>query len=223
MTFEKLKEKLVLLDEEKKRIEHEIVRVYDKKKNLQLKYIRELLPFEIRKWQRVTIRLMVTAESRKLMTDYQRRLKKNQEGYVYCVTGCVIEWIVGDEGEARPCFYGDVWYNRYDKILDIELAEQVDGHCSKCLKYKDGLCYMMGGKDISKNCATHEVGERDMTCPRYEEMTQLWDKQIEGRHYPNVTIVKHAKPVKYRIYSLNWDYFSEYSEKEIETYYKKER
>lgn len=221
MNFEQLKEKEKALDKELENLQKQENAIYTKKKKCELAYIKSVLPFEMRKYQRVTIKLMVTEKSRELMSETQRRYKKNQVGYTYCVTGCVHDWIVGDDGDARPCFFGDVTYNRYDKIIDIELAEQIEGHCSKCRKYKDGLCYMMGGKDISKKCAHHKVGERDFTCPKYEELTELWDKYIEDRHYPNVTIVKHAVPVKYRIYSLNWEYFSEYDEQEIEKYYKK--
>lgn len=221
MNFEQLKEKEKAFDKDLESLHKQEKAIYEKKKKNQMAYIKSVLPFEMRKYQRVTIKLMVTEKSRELMSETQRRYKKNQVGYTYCVTGCVHDWIVGDDGDARPCFFGDVTYNRYDKIIDIELAEQIEGHCSKCRKYKDGLCYMLGGKDISKKCAHHKVGERDFTCPKYEELTELWDKHIGDRHYPNVTIVKHAVPVKYRIYSLNWDYFLEYDEQEIEKYYKK--
>lgn len=217
MNFEQLKEKEKAFDKELQSLHKQEKAIYEKKKKNQMAYIKGLLPFEMRMWQRVTIKLVVTEKSRELMSDWQRQLKKNQVGRVYSVTGCVYDWFVGENGDARPCFYGDVTYNRYDRIIEITLAEQIEGHCSKCRMYKDGLCYMLGGKDIGKKCAHHKVGERDFTCPKYEELTELWDRL--GNHYPNVAIVKHTKPLKYRIYSLNWDYFSEYEEQEIKKYY----
>lgn len=217
MNFEQLKEKEKAFDKELQSLHKQEKAIYEKKKKNQMAYIKGLLPFEMRMYQRVTIKLMVTEQSRKMMSEYQRRFKKNQVGNVYSVTGSVYNWFVGENGEVWPSFFGGVTYNPYDKIVDIELAKQIDGHCSKCKRYKDGLCYMNGGKDLGKECADHKVGERDFTCPKYEELTELWDRL--GNHYPNVAIVKHANPLKYRIYSLNWDYFSEYDEQEIKKYY----
>jgi hypothetical protein len=77
---------------------------------------------------------------------------------------------------------------------------------------------MAGGKDISVNCATHKVKKDDYTCPHYEEKTELWDKDGE-KHYPNVTICKHKKPIGYRIYSLNWDYYCEWPQEVIDSNY----
>ena len=222
MNFEQLKEKEKAFDKELQSLHKQEKAIYEKKKKNRMAYIKGLLPFEMRMWQRVTIKLMVTEQSRKMMSEYQRRFKKNQVGNVYSVTGSVYNWFVGENGEAKPSFYGGIKYNPYDKIVDIKLVEQIDGHCSKCLKYKDGLCYMNGGKDLGKECAHHKVGERDFTCPKYEEKTELWDRFTEGRHYPNVTIVKHAKPVKYRIYNLDWSWYTEYEEQSIDKYYTKE-
>jgi hypothetical protein len=102
--------------------------------------------------------------------------------------------------------------------VSIEPGEQIEGHCSKCLNHKDGYCYMMGGKDISVKCATHKVKKDDYTCPKYEELTELWDKQGE-RHYPNVTICKHCKPICYNIYALNWGSYCEWPQEVIDSNY----
>ena len=171
-------------------------------------------------YERITVRLRVTEETRKHLIDKELTKRKNQVGYEYSVTGCFNGWYIHEDGngELKPCLFGDVSYSRFDEVVSIERADQIEGHCSKCRKYKDGLCYMAGGKDISKKCATRKVGKDDYTCPKYEELTELWSKDGK-KHYPNVTIVKHEKPVKYRIYSLNWQYYEEWGPEIIDFNY----
>lgn len=184
-------------------------------------YKRQNAPLPLQKYERITVRLRVTEETRKHLVDKELTKRKNQVGYEYSVTGCFTDWYIheGGNGELKPCLFGDVSYSRFDEIVSIEPAEQIEGHCSKCRRYKDGFCYMAGGKDISKKCATHKVGKDDFTCPKYEELTELWSK-CGSEHYPNVTILKHSKPLKYRIYSLNWQYYEEWKEKEVEEFYR---
>lgn len=201
-------------------LEKQADKLYRQQTKNELKYIAEHEPFKVHRYQRLNVRLRMTEKTRKNLTDAGRKKKKNQLGHEYTVTGCFTGWYISKEhdGELRPCFFGCITYSRFDEIVSIESAEQIDGHCSKCLNYKDGLCYMAGGKDISKKCATHKVEKDDFTCPNYEELTELWSKDGE-RHYPNVTIVKHSQPLKYRVYSLNWQYYEEWKQDIINSNY----
>ena len=214
MTYEEL-EKM------NKDLDKQADKLYRQQTKNELKYIAEHEPFKVHRYQILNVRLRVTEETRKNLTDAGRKMKKNQLGHEYTVTGCFTGWYISKErvGELRPCFFGGITYSRFDEIVSIESAEQIEGHCSKCRKYKDGYCYMMGGKDISVKCASHKVKDDDYTCPKYEELTELWS--VDGKkHYPNVTILKHSKPLKYIIYSLNWQYYEEWKENEVEKFYR---
>ena len=214
MTYEELKK-------EKKALEQKAESFYHKIDVLKEKYIEEHQPFPIKRYQRMMVRLRVTEEHRKCLDERSKKMRKYQLGYEYCVTGIFIGFAIGDNGELRPCFFGDNGYSRYDEIVSMEMtAEQPIGDCTKCRLYKDGLCYMMGGMTISERLATHKVKDGDVVCPHYEERTELWQ---DGKHYPNVTIVRRKKGTFYRIYSLNWDYFTEWEENIIKANYSFER
>lgn len=214
MNFEELKKEL-------KKIERQEAMCHARYVRTRETYKRQNAPLHLRKYERITVRLRVTEETRKHLVDKELSKRKNQVGYEYSVTGCFTDWYIHEDGngELKPCLFGDVSYSRFDEIVSIEPADQIEGHCSKCRRYKDGLCYMAGGKDISKKCATHKVGKDDFTCPKYEELTELWSADGK-KHYPNVTILKHSKPLKYLIYSLNWQYYEEWKENEVEKFYR---
>lgn len=201
-------------------LEKQADKLYRQQTKNELKYIAEHEPFKVHRYQILNVRLRVTKETRMNLSPSGRKMKKNQLGHEYTVTGCFIGWLISKErgGELRPCFFGGITYSRFDEIVSIEPGEQIEGHCSKCREYKDGYCYMMGGKDISVKCATHKVKKDDYTCPKYEELTELWDKQGE-RHYPNVTICKHCKPIHYNIYALNWGSYWECPQEVIDSNY----
>lgn len=201
-------------------LEKQADKLYRQQTKNKLEYIAEHEPFKVHRYQILNVRLRVTKETRMNLSPSGRKMKKNQLGHEYTVTGCFIGWLISKErgGELRPCFFGEITYSRFDEILSIEPGEQIEGHCSKCLNYKNGYCYMAGGKDISVKCATHKVKKDDYTCPKYEELTELWDKQGE-RHYPNVTICKHCKPIHYNIYALNWGSYWECPQEVIDSNY----
>ena len=213
MTYEEL-EKM------NKDLDKQVDKLYRQQTKNELKYIAEHEPFKVHRYQILNVRLRVTEETRNTLTDAALTKKKYQLGHEYTVTGCFIGWHIREhDGELRPCFFGGTTYSRFDEIVSIESAEQIEGHCSKCLKYKDGYCYLAGGKDISVKCATHKVKKDDYTCPKYEELTELWEKHGEHRHIPNVTICKHHHPIGYRIYALNWGSFCEWSQDVIDSNY----
>ena len=214
MDFEELKKELTKIKRQESLLQARMART----KNL---YIQQHAPIKcLRMYERIRICLRVTEESRKRMTEKERAMKKNQAGHEYSVEGCFSGWLLDEDrnGEIIPCLFTSKYYSKYDEIYCIESIDQIEGCCSKCRKYKDGYCYMAGGMTISKSCATRKVGKDDYTCPHYEELTELWT--LDGkRHMPNVTHLKHSK--EYRIYSLNWLYYTKYTEDEIEKYYKK--
>lgn len=212
MTYQELQEKNKALD-------RQIESICRQQAKNEKRYIEEHEPFPFRRYQRVMVTLRVTEENRKHLTEKEKAKRRYQKGYEYSVVGCLNGYIIDKDGTLRPTFFGGTYYGRFDEIVSITPTEQIEGHCSKCRRYKDGLCYRNGGMDLSKKCADHKVEEDDFTCPKYEELTELWSYDGE-KHYPNVTIVKHEKPVKYRIYAINWGTYSEWDEKEIKTMYR---
>ena len=226
MDYKELTQQVKALEKEQRDIERSIeakIRRRDKKiLDLKLQYIEEHQPLPLKRFQRIKVRVRVTEASRKMLTDDARKEKRYALGATYTIIGVFNGYAINDNGEVVPCCYGKGDYRgRYDEILSVELTEdQPDGNCNKCLKAKDGHCYMMGGKDISVKCASHKVKADDYTCPKYEELTELWDKYGENRkHYPNVTICKHQKPIGYRIYALNWGSYCEWSQEVIDSNY----
>lgn len=221
MTFEELKKELKEIKRQEALCERRYVRIRET-------YKRQNAPIQLKKYQRVTVVLRVTEETRKHLTDKEKTKRRNQVGNEYTVTGFFVGWYIhGDgNGELKPCFYGDVSYSRFDDIVSIKLAEhQPVGKCEKCRLYKDGFCYMAGGKDMGKRYATHKVKDGDIVCPKYEEILEggLYEYGDASRHCPNVTVLQDAKEKKkYRVWSLNWNYYEEYNENEIWKFYTKE-
>lgn len=219
MTYQELKKEIRALDRKAEA-------VYVQQNKLREKYIEEHKPLPVKRFQRLTVKLRVTEQSRQMMSEKERGKRKNQLGMEYTVTGIFNWYTIMDEGSVRPRFYGNVYYSRFDEIISVELArEQPDGDCRLCMRCKDGLCYMNGGQNISKSCASHKIKEGDIVCPKYEEVLPngLYEYGEANRHCPNVTIAQDSKGNRlYRVYSLNWNYYTEYSEAQIWKYYSKE-
>ena len=213
MTYEELQRKTADL---KKQADE----LHRQQSECEQEYIDEHEPFKTHRYMRLKVRLRVTEKTRDTLTDAGRRMKKYQLGHEYTASGCFIGWHICMNrcGELRPCFFGGATYSQLDEIVSIEPDRQIDGHCSKCRMYKDGYCYMMGGKEFGVEYATHKVKADDYTCPRYEELTELWNKSGDI-HYPNVAICKHKNPVAYRIYSRDWAYYTEWSQESIDSNY----
>lgn len=109
----------------------------------------------------------------------------------------------------------------------MELTEnQPEGNCNKCLKAKDGLCYMMGGKDMGLKCAVWKIEEDKMVpCPKYEEVVEgglygIKSRIYPARYYPKVTKVRTEDGKwKYRLYEGNLHCYCEYEEQHIKNCY----
>ena len=222
MTYEELEKKTKSLEKEQEKVYAKYSKQIHK---LNTDYISEHKPICLKRFQRIMVRLRITEESRKYMDDKHRAMAKNQLGKEYSLSGVFNGWCIGKKGDIRPCFYGEPSYSAYDEVLSVELAkEQPEGHCSKCRCHKDGLCFMMGGKDISNRLAVWKITDDMVTCPKYEEIVDggLYEYGDASRYCPNITKVLKKGEVFYRVYSLNWNYYTEYSEKEIWHYYTKE-
>lgn len=221
MTYPELKTKTEALKKERDRVYGKYTREITA---LELDYIAEHAPLKgVKRFQRVTARLRVTEETRGKLTEAMRKRKRYQLGREYTVEGVFNGWSIGEDGSVRPCFYGGPTYDREDELLSVTLSEsQPEGHCSKCRCQKDGLCYMMGGQDISPKCAVWEITDEMTVCPKYEEVLEggLWEHG--ERHCPNVTKVVRKGKTSYRVYSLNWNYFTEYGEPEVWLFFTKE-
>ena len=213
MTYEELQKEI-------KKLERQERMCFARQVKARELYKKQNAPMKLRKYERIKVRLRVTEETRKHLVASELTKRKNQVGYEYTVVGCFDGWYIHEDGhgELKPCFFRGPSYSRFDDVIGIESAEQIDGHCSKCKMYKEGLCYMIGCRDLGKKYAHHKVEDDDCTCPLYEEVIELWDK-YEGGRYPNVTVLKHEKPLEYRIYSQNWKYYTKYSQKDVELLY----
>ena len=222
MTYEELEKQLKAIEKE----ENAFMRKCSKKEyNLKMKYINEHKQIDIKRFQRISVRLRITEETRKLIGDKHRAMAKNQLGKEYTITGVFNGWAIGKDGQLKPCFYGGQSYSSTDEVVKVELTKaQPEGDCTKCRCYKDGLCYMMGGKTIGKYCAVWKITDDMVICPKYEEIVEggLWGRLNiwPHEHKPNVTFRydKNGKK-KYRLYSLNWNYYTEHSEDVIKKCY----
>lgn len=216
MTHEELKKK-------ERELERQAEAAFRQQCKLRERYVEEHEPLHAKRYQRMMIRLRVTVAHRKQMGDKERGMRKWQLGNEYTVTGIFTGYALLGNGDIRPCFYGNTTYSRLDEIVSIELTkEQPEGDCSKCRLYKDGLCYMAGGKDLGKSYATHKVKEGDIVCPKYEEILEggLYEYGEASRHCPNVTVVKDLKGKKtYHVWSLKWNCYTEYSETDVWKFY----
>ncbi len=210
MNYDELKIKYALID-------MKVNRLMVEREKFEQQYIKENQPFPLRKYMRITVRLRVSQKHWEGLTDKYQKKKHNQPGYTYSVTGFFVRWLIYDDGELRPQLF-DKYYDPADDILSIEAADQIEGHCTKCLKYKDGRCYRNGGKNIGVWLG-RKVNEDDYPCPVYEELTELWS--ADGtKHYPNVTLLKHEK--RYRVYNKDFTCFTEYGAEELHRWYRTE-
>ena len=232
MDYKELTQQVKALEDEQKKIERSIeakIRRRDKKiLDLKLQYIAEHQPLPLKRFQRIRVTARVTEESRKTLDKDALQMKKYALGATYTIIGLHNGYAINERGQVVPCFYGKEDYRcRYDEVLSVELtADQPEGSCSKCLKAKDGLCYMMGGKDMGKTYAVWKIDEDKMVpCPKYEEVVEGGLYAIKGRiwpakYYPKVTMI-HTKDGqrKYRLYEGNWACYTEYEAEYIENYY----
>ena len=233
MDYKELTQQVKALEDEQKKIERSIeakIRRRDKKiLDLKLQYIAEHQPLPLKRFQRIKVTARVTEESRKRMTEDYRKMKKYALGATYTIIGVHNGYAIDERGQVVPCFYGKEDYRgRHDEVLSVELtADQPEGSCSKCLKAKDGRCYMAGGKDIGPGCAVWEIDEDKMVpCPKYEEVVEGGLYAIKGRvwparYYPKVTRVKTKYGNwKYRLYEGYC--YTEHEAEHIEKYYSHE-
>lgn len=232
MNYDELTQQVKALEKEQKEIERSIeakIRRRDKKiLDLKLQYIEEHQPLPLKRFQRIKVMARVTEASRKMLTDEASKEKRYALGATYTLIGVFNGYFINDNGEVAPCFYGKGDYRgRYDEILSVELTEnQPVGNCNKCLKAKDGHCYMMGGKDMGPKCAVWKIEEDKMVpCPKYEEVVEGGLYGIKNlidpaRYYPKVTKVRTEDGKwKYRLYEGNGSYYTEHKEVEIENRY----
>lgn len=220
MTYEELQKKTNALEKEQDKLYCKYAKKISK---LKVEYIEEHKPMHFKRFQRITVRLRVTEATRKYLDDKHRAMAKYQLGKEYTLTGVFNGWHIGNDGQLKPCFYGGPSYNSSDDVVSVTLAkDQPCGDCSKCRCHKDGLCYMMGGKDMGKSFAVWKITDDMVTCPKYEEIQEGGLYEYGERHCPNVTKVWRNGKVFYHVYSLNWNYYTEYSEDEIKRYYSRE-
>ena len=230
MDYKELTQQVKALEDEQKKIERSIeakIRRRDKKiLDLKLQYIAEHQPLPLKRFQHIKVTARVTEESRKRMTEDYRKMKKYALGATYTIMGVFNGYRIDDAGHVVPCFYDKGDYRGWcDEVLSVELtAGQPEGSCSKCLKAKDGLCYMAGGKDIGPKCAVWKIDEDKMVpCPKYEEVVEGGLYAIKGRVYPakyyqKVTMIRTKDGQrKYRLYEGRC--YTEWEAEYIEEYY----
>lgn len=198
-----------------------------RKGDLIARYIEEHKPLDIKLYRRIIVRMRVTEERRETLRDPQLRMKKYQAGHVYTVMGRFNGWHVSKRGQVVPYIWGAADWSCLDELLTIELAkDQPCGSCDKCYNYEDGLCYLAMGKGDPKWGRKIEPGQS--TCPDYEEIVPggVWGNDLndpDHHHYPNVTMMQDEKGhKKYRVYSLSWNYFTEYDESDFWRIYSKD-
>ena len=232
MEYEELTQQVKALEKEQREIERSIeakIRRRDKKiLDLKLQYIEEHQPLPLKRFQRIKVMARVTEESRKRMTADYRNTKKCALGATYTIVGVFDGYRIDDAGHVVPCFYSKGEYRGWcDEILSVELTpDQPEGNCNKCLKAKEGFCYMAGGKDYNPKCAVWKIDEGKMVpCPKYEEMVEgglygIKERIAPARYYPKVTRVrtKDGKWI-YRLYGDDGYYYTEHTEQEIERCY----
>lgn len=180
---------------------------------LNAQYIDEHKPADIKRNQRVTVRMRITEESKRLSTN-----KHLSVGHVYTVNGPFYSWRISGRGEVIPVLWIDGRISDFDEFVSVEIdKDQPSGKCEKCLHYKDGKCFHNGGKEYPE--LGYEIKPGALVCPRYEEVITegLDDAFTPGTNYPNVTKVtdRHGKSV-YRFYSKNFDFYVERDAKTVE-------
>jgi uncharacterized protein YlaN (UPF0358 family) len=235
MNYDELTQQVEALKKEQREIERSIeakIRRRDKKiLDLKLQYIEEHQPLPLKRFQRIKVTARVTEESRKRMTADARNEEECALGATYTIVGAFDGYRIDDAGHVVPCLCGKADYRGWcDEILSVELTpSQPEGNCNKCLKAKDGFCYMAGGKERGPRYAAWKIDEDKMVpCPKYEEVVEgglygIKERIYPARYYPKVTRVK-TKDGKwiYRLYEGNWHCFCEYDERHIKKYYTNE-
>ena len=235
MNYEELAQQVKALKKEQEKIERSVeakIRRRDKKiLDLKKQYIEEHQPLPLKRFQRIKVVARVTEESRKQMVEEARKMKKYALGTTYTITGVFNGYCIDDAGHVAPCFYDKEGYRGWcDEILSVELtADQPEGNCNKCLRAKDGYCYLAGGEDRGPKYATWKIDEDKMVpCPKYAEVIEGGLYAIKGRiwpaqYYPKVTRVKTKDGKwKYRLYEGNWYCYTEHTELDIKDFYTRE-
>lgn len=195
ITYDELKKQDALLDKEIDKLYRKMDAVETRRMKLKTKYVESNKPIPVRYNQRIKIQL-------------QGKRKYSKEGVFRGFYIC-------NDGTLRPDIYG-VKYSNTDPIIKMELSdEQPQGCCEKCLKYKDGYCYLAGGKNRGKSYATHKVKDGDIVCPLYEEVTELWRLNSDV-HYPHVTKMWDT----YRVYNRDWSIYTEYKKDKIHKFFR---
>ena len=95
MTFEELKQV-------RKKIDDRINDAYVELNKTEWQYIEERLPFPFRRYQQVIVKLEVTEETRKFLTDEYKAKPRYQAGTLYQVKGMITGYIIGKKGDIRP-------------------------------------------------------------------------------------------------------------------------
>lgn len=159
MTFEELKAL-------RQKIKEQASRLYREEDRAECQYIEERLPFPLKMYQRITVDLEVTEKTRSTLLDEYKVKPRYQAGRRYSVTGMIIGWHIAEDGEIRPCFWGGKpYYHRYDKILNIRIAEKQNPEkCTSCWHYRDGGCWITGNSNPDK-----QVDENSFVCGYYHE------------------------------------------------------
>lgn len=100
--------------ERTERLEEQIKMLCAQKSDLTYLYIKEHLPFPFKKGQLIKVTLEVTEEANALYD------KPRKVGSIYTMKDKCTGFIVGSQGELRPCFDKKSTYPLLDKIVSIE-------------------------------------------------------------------------------------------------------
>ena len=137
MTYEELQKS-------KARVNDIINGAYEQYAELESAYILEHLPFPFKLYQVVEIVCEVTEEMRKHLSPEAAARKKNQLGNRFKVSGMLVRYEIGRNGELRPHFYGDKYYHSYAKIISIKEGKQHKENCTQCRLCEGGMCMRTG-------------------------------------------------------------------------------
>lgn len=212
MTYKELCEKTKAIEKEEEKVCNACGR---KILALREKYRKEHKPMDIEYNQRILVRLQVSRETVSKLSESEKRKRKYQIGYTYRIAGTFRGWWISATGQLRPCLYG-VSYSQTDEILGIELSKEQPkrGH-ELCRCFNNGYCNVTGGSLKNKH---NKIEEGSFVCPRYEEIIPegVWERyphgEIAPRHCPNVTKVNEKGKTHFRVWSLDWKYFTDYEE-----------
>lgn len=157
MTFEELKQI-------RKHIDDRVNDAYEELSKAEWQYVEERLPFPFRRYQQVIVKLKVTEETRKLLTDEYKAKPRYQAGTLYQVKGMITGYHIGKKGDIRPCFWGGKpYYSLNDKIISITPAKkQRPEKCESCYHFRKEACYLSGGDK-----PTQQVDESMFVCGWY--------------------------------------------------------